>query len=286
MRFAMACNDRHRYVFKTFIEAGWEPVKLYTQPLDNRLDFNREVVAHAQRLGIDIQLSSIGEWDLKDLAARECEALIVAEHGALIPDWQSYLSYAINFHAAPLPEGRGPYPMVRAIYEGRDEWAVTCHKISDRFDRGDILGAETFPLASDECHDSMDIKIQLAARRLAVRVVTNFHELWSGAKPQGKGRYWHRYSDEDRTIDFSSSVDTILRLVRAFGPLETIASVNGTNIFIERATGWTEPHSHKAGTLIHLNRGSLVFAVKDGFVSFHEWSAVPKQRKSESLISK
>lgn len=277
MRFAMACNDRHRHVFKAFIDAGWEPVKLYTQPLDNRLDFNRDVVAHAQRLGIDIQISSIVQHDLEDLAGRGCEALIVAEHGALIPDWSPYLSYAINFHAAPLPEGRGPYPMARAIYEGRKEWAVTCHKISGRFDRGDILDAETFPLATDECHDSMDIKIQFAARRLAERVIKDFAGLWSAAKPQGKGSYWHRYSDEDRTIDFSSSVETILRLVRAFGPLETIAVVKGGNIYIERASGWTEMHSHEPGTLIHINRGSLVFAVADGFVSFHEWSAVPKQ---------
>jgi hypothetical protein len=38
----------------------------------------------------------------------------------------------------PLPEGRGagPYPLTRAILEARDFWAITCHKLSEKFDEG------------------------------------------------------------------------------------------------------------------------------------------------------
>lgn len=277
MRFAMACNDRHRYVFETFVDAGWQPVKLYTQPLDNRREFNREVIAYARQLGIEIQISPIVERDLEDLATRDCQALIVAEHPVRIPDWQPFLSYAVNFHSSPLPHGRGPYPMVRAIYEGWDPWGVTCHKIAHRFDRGDILDSETFPMTPDECHDSLDVKIQMATRKLAGRIVADFDALWANAKPQEKGSYWGKYSDEDRTIDFSSSVATILQLVRAFGPLETIAVINGAKIYAQRAAGWTEPHSHEPGTLVHSNRGVFVVAAADGYVSFHKWCRVAKE---------
>jgi methionyl-tRNA formyltransferase len=188
-----------------------------------------------------------------------------------IPEWESDIKYAVNFHPSPLPEGRGPYPLVRAILEGRSSWAVTCHRINEKFDQGDIIDVENFLVGPDECHDSMCLKIQMAGTRLAERVARGFESLWQTATPQGTGSYWPRWSEQDRVIDFTQPVETIMRKIRAFGDLECIATINNTTIFIHRAKGWVESNSSRPGAVAHSSTLAMVIAATDGPIAINEW---------------
>lgn len=274
MRFAITAVDRYLGVFEAFIAAGWTPVKLFTAPLDNRTEHNQRVIALAQRLGIDVQISRLNERDLEDLAMRGCEVLVVASYNWRIPDWQPYLRYAINFHPSPLPEGRGPYPAVRAILEGRRYWAMSCHKIEAQFDSGDILAQDLFPLDELECHDSLDLKLQMSAGRLAGRVAADLPVLWAAAVPQGEGSYWPRWREEDRYIDFATPVQTIDRHVRAYQCVEALARVNGVLLYVRRVAVWQEAHAQVPGELVFSSGQKLVVAALDGYVALLEWSVI------------
>lgn len=274
MRFAITAVDRYLGVFEAFIAAGWTPVKLFTAPLDNRTEHNQRVIALAQRLGIDVQISRLNERDLEDLAMRGCEVLVVASYNWRIPDWQPYLRYAINFHPSPLPEGRGPYPAVRAILEGRRYWAMSCHKIEAQFDSGDILAQDLFPLEEFECHDSLDLKLQMSAGRLAGRVAADLPALWAAAVPQGEGSYWPRWREEDRYIDFATPVQAIERHVRAYQCVEALARVNGVLLYVRRVAVWQEAHAQVPGELVFSSGQKLVVAALDGYVALLEWSVI------------
>ena len=272
MRFAFAGFDRWRVVFDAFVAAGWEPVALYSIPVDNRLDFNSELVERADKLRIPVQLSRIDEDDLRWLAERQCEALIVAGYNWKIPAWQPYLRHAANFHPSPLPDGRGPYPAMRAILEGRREWGVSCHRIDADFDTGEIVDAECFPLDADEWHETLQLKLLMAARRLATRVARDFDRLWNERRPQGAGSYWPRLADAERTIDFARPVAEVMRVVRACGNVESIAPLFGTTVHVRRATAWQEAHTYEPGQIVHQYRRWVVVAAQDGFVALLEWS--------------
>src|ERR1019366_7763295 len=179
------------------------------------------------------------------------------------------------FHASPLPEARGPYPAFRAILEDRRSWGVACHKIEPRFDSGDILATESFPLSGAECYDSLDLRTQMAFGRLARRVADDFVQLWDQAQAQQGGSYWKLTSDAERTLDFAATVERVMRQVRAFGPTESIAQVNGRTIYVRRAVGWTEPHAHAPGTVVHVDGRRSVVAALDGYVGLIEWSPIP-----------
>ncbi len=274
VRFAITAVDRYLGVFEAFIAAGWQPVKLFTAPLDNRREHNQAVLTLAQRLGIEVQISRMRPRDLDDLAQRGCEVLVVASYDWRIPEWRPYLRHAINFHPSPLPEARGPYPAVRAILEGRRQWGVTCHQISEQFDSGDILAQELFALGDRECHDSLDLRVQMAASRLASRVAADFPALWAAAQPQGAGSYWPRWREEERFIDFATPVAAIDRHVRAFHCVESLAQVNGVLLFVRRVAVWAEAHDYAPGTLVHSNGQKLVLAATDGYVALLEWSVI------------
>jgi methionyl-tRNA formyltransferase len=275
MRFAITGVDRSLSVFEALLAAGWEPVKLFTVPPSLVTNVNRAVIDRAVGLGIPVQLSRMGDADLADLGARGCEVLVCASYNWRIGDWRPHMPFAVNFHASPLPNARGPYPAFRAILEGRRSWGVTCHRLEHGFDAGDILAAEVFPLAEAECHDSLDLKTQMAAGRLGRRVAADFRALWDKAQPQAAGSYWKFTTDDERTLDFTAPVEVTMRQVRAFGMTETIAHVNGRTVYVRRAVGWTEAHGHEPGAVVHADGRRSVVAALDGYVGLIEWSPLP-----------
>ncbi|WP_231908201.1 formyltransferase family protein [Cupriavidus sp. USMAHM13] len=201
MRFAFAGFDLWCGVFDAFVAAGWQPLAVFTMPVDNRQDFNEEVVARAQGHGVPVRMSAIRADDLRVLAEQGCEVLVVAGHAWRVPDWRAYLRHAVNFHPSPLPEGRGPYPLFRALLEARRAWAVSCHCLAPEFDAGEILAAEPVALSAEECHETFQLKLQLAAARLAGRVARDFAGLWQARRaPAGRTNASRRSSAERRSM--------------------------------------------------------------------------------------
>jgi methionyl-tRNA formyltransferase len=275
MQFAITAIDRYLGVFEAFVEAGWTPLKLFTVPAKCELDQHGSVMALAEQHGAAIQLSRMTLQDMADLRERGCEALVVASYDWPIDDWTPYLRYAVNFHSSPLPEARGPYPVVRAILEKRDSWAVTCHRLAPDLDHGEILGAENFPMRPDECHESLDLKVQMAAKRLAARIAPRFADLWPRAEPQGEGTYWRKPALRERVIDFQAPVDSVLRHVRAYGATGSLACIGATWFAVKRAVGWTERHDCAPGEVAHVHNRSIVVATPDGYVGLLETEPVP-----------
>jgi len=274
VRFAITATDRYLGVFQSFIERGWQPLNLFTTPVDQRMHHHRAVIDYAARLKIDVQLTRLDEQNLRELSEAGCEALIVASYPWRIADWRPHLRYAVNFHPSPLPLGRGPYPLPGAILENLPAWGVSCHKLEPEFDTGDVLRSVLFPLAADEDHDSLDIKVQLALRRVAGEVATHFESDWNAARAQSSGSYHSLWTQEERQLDFTQTVAQILRRVRAFGPIETLVPVNGALLFVRRAVGWCEAHSLKPGQVVNVNGQALLFAVADGYIGLTEWSLI------------
>lgn len=281
MRFAFAGFDRWCSVFDAFIRAGWEPVAMFTIPVDNVMDFNDQIVARADQHRLPLKLSRLREDDLRALRELKCDLLVVAGYGWKIPDWTPYLPHAVNFHPSPLPQGRGPYPPIQAMLDGHAEWGVSCHRLAAEFDTGDVLDVERFALSDDECHETMQLKLQMATRRLAARVACDFHRQWEAAEPQGEGSYWPRIDDARRTLDFTRNVDDVMRVVRACGLFECFAPLRNARVSVKRAHGWHEAHTYTPGEVVHEYRRWVVIAVPDGFVALIEWSPLPMMLRQQ-----
>jgi methionyl-tRNA formyltransferase len=274
MRFAITATDRYLNIFQTLVQRSWTPVKVFTGKVDNRIHRNSAVLDYAKQLKVDVQISRLTDVNLRELHDLGCEALIVASYEWRIGDWRPHLKYAVNFHPAPLPRGRGPYPLPAAILEEAATWGIACHKVEHEFDSGDILKTIEFPVSATDDHDSLDLRLQLAAKRLTAEVADHFAEYWNAARPQAGGSYHPKWSDVDRTLNFTQTVERVLRQVRAFGPIECIAHLGKTTLFVRRAVGWTESHRVAPGTVVHANSLSLVVAVADGYIGLTEWSLI------------
>jgi methionyl-tRNA formyltransferase len=283
MRFAMTLTDRYLGVLQALVERGWEPVKLFTTSVDNRLHHNSGVIDFAHRRRLELQISRLTDDNLRELGERGCEALVVASYRWRIGEWRPHLKYALNFHPAPLPHGRGPYPLPVAILEQCASWGVSCHKLAHEFDSGEILKTVEFPLSPAEDHDSLDLKVQLAARQLGGDIAARLPQYWEQARPQSGGSYYPAWTPESRRLDFTQSVESILRRLRAFGPIECLARIKDTQLYVRRAVGWVQAHEATPGAVIYLNNLAMVVAAADGFVGLTEWSIVAPEAVTGSL---
>ena len=281
-RFAVTASDRYIGVVNAFLDCGWEPVKLFTAPITTYMASNTKVLELAQSRKIPIQLSRMQDSDLAQLRALDCELLVMASYEWRIGDWTPHIARAINFHPAPLPNYRGPYPLVQGLRDRQTEWAATCHKVAPELDCGDILAEHRFALESYERHESLDLKVQMASAQLAIQVAVNLDQLWDQASAQGIGNYVGRWTDADREIDFNSTVDEIALTLRAFGDFECLAVVNGLRYFVRHAHCWPMAHHTAPGTLLHSEGTRHVVACRDGCVALLDWNLLPPTVKTRS----
>jgi methionyl-tRNA formyltransferase len=122
----------------------------------------------------------------------------------------------LNFHPAPLPDLRGLGGYNVAILEGRAEWGVSCHFVDARFDTGDLVEVERFPIdPANETAFSLDLASQERLLALFQRVmarVLDGEEL--PRTPQGEGRYVTR--EEFEGLRRVRPGDDLERKLRAF----------------------------------------------------------------------
>ncbi|MBC3934798.1 formyl transferase [Undibacterium sp. CY7W] len=275
MRFAFVGCDRNIGVLESLQAAGWTLLKVFSQLATEVSGSNQQLSALAALQGIPLQLSRIQPADLQSLAEAACEVLIVASYNYKIPDWRTYLPYALNFHPSPLPVGRGPYPLIQAILRGHSAWAVSCHRIDASYDTGAVLDAEKFALDEYDTHETLHLKIQIASQVLAKRIAAGFRQLWREAHIQDEGEYWPMFSAEEQTLDCSGSVALIRRQLRAFGRLGCYTRFQGQKIQVQQASAWPGDHNLPAGSLVHNAGNTLVLACADGYLALQDWCYLP-----------
>lgn len=274
MRFAYAGIDMLAPAFEALLQCGWVPRKLFTRPCDGLVDFNDRVRAIARHCAVPIQETRITPADIAALADDGVECLVVAGYKWRVTGWEGVLPYAFNIHPSLLPEARGPFPVIRALLEGRSSWGVSAHKLAHDFDTGDILGREAFAIAPSDTLDSVMIRCQFAAGRLAARLAQDLPGSWRDAEPQGPGSYWQRPSDADRRLRFEAGTRAVLDTVRAFGRVETIARLDGHDYHVAAACGWEEAHALQPGIVVHDHGGHLTVTTRNGFVVLTRWHPI------------
>lgn len=209
--------------FKRVVEdPNVEVMALYTFPTDDKFEFNREVTALAKSHGIPVHLEKITPEALEDYFNHGCEFTLSAGYIHKIPVLKRADFKGVNIHPALLPVGRGAWPFPCTILRRLEESGVTIHKITDRFDEGDILLQRACEVAADETLDTLTLKCQTLAAEMMDDLVANFDALWNDATPQGEGEYWAEPTDADRTITPDMSDEEKDRILRAFGSFGVI----------------------------------------------------------------
>lgn len=195
-------------------------LRIFTCRTDNVTEFNTAVLQTAQTYHIPCTLDRLTENDLVRLAQEGCELLLCAGYYYRLP--VSARFPMVNFHPAPLPAGRGAWPMPVILLRGLPYGGITAHKMSGEFDTGDILLQESFAIRQEETLQSYMEQVYERVPGMVHRLVHELPALLKQAVPQGEGEYWPMPTETDWTVASSMDVSQADRILRAFYGYECI----------------------------------------------------------------
>jgi len=155
------------------------------------------------------------------LAARP-DVLVVAAYGLILPQWVLDLPRlgCINIHASLLPRWRGAAPIQRAIEAGDAVTGVTIMQMDAGLDTGEMLLAESMPIAPDDTSATLHDRLALLGAGLIVEALKLAARGGLSPRPQPAegASYAPKIEKAEAPIDWTRPATCIERQLRAFDP--------------------------------------------------------------------
>ncbi len=232
------------------------------------------VLQYGESLGLP-ELRSDGDL-VASLAEIEFDILLsIANLRIVADDLLGRGDVAINFHDGPLPDYAGLNVTSWALLDRVTDHAVTWHLMTGDVDAGEIVTAETFPVADDDTAFALNARCYEAALASFPRVAAT---LASGVvattpQPDRAGRVLRRRDRPSRIVDLSTALaDDLALLARSLdlGHLSTNA-IGVPVLFIGDvayvvASATTRPGTGRPGQVVSVDDRKVQLGTRDGIV--------------------
>jgi methionyl-tRNA formyltransferase len=178
----------------------------------------------ALALGLKLfQPSRLDAAFINEVRSLAPDLLVVAAYGKIFR--HAFLEVfplgGINLHPSLLPRFRGPSPVSAAILAGDAETGVTVQRMALKFDTGDILAQERYPLRGSETTSGLSEALAARGAGLVESVLAGFE---SGSPPtpipqrEEDASYCHPLRKEEGQVDWREPAVLLERKVRAYDP--------------------------------------------------------------------
>lgn len=256
------------------LDDGHDIAEVFTFPTDNTYNFNTFVTTTAQVYGIPFTLDKPTAADITRLRDSGVDLFLSCAYANKIPVPDDDPTFrGINLHPTLLPQVRGVWPLPIVMLKHPDAAGFTFHKLTNKWDAGDILYQQALPLRPDEDLETLSARLVMAVPDQLSMLLNNLDHYWQSAQPQdvSKASYYTYPPDTWRVFDFNGSVDEIDRIGRAYGRFECIAPVDTKMYWVRSYKAWKERHDYKPGSITCRTGRELVVAAKDGFVCLKDF---------------
>jgi methionyl-tRNA formyltransferase len=156
------------------------------------------------------------------LNALEPDALVVVAYGEILtPDVLDIPRLgAVNVHFSLLPRWRGAAPVQHAILEGDDVTGVTVMLMDEGMDTGPILATKETAIDPEEDAGTLGARLAELGGSLLVDALRGLDAGTIEPRSQDHTRatYAPKLTSQERSIDWATTPDVIVRQVRAFAP--------------------------------------------------------------------
>lgn len=276
MKIVYCGYDFFHGCLRELIRQQHEIVQVFSFSSSADIDSHAYVKEICQSSKIPFSLQPINENDLQVLSRKQCDVLITAGYPYKIPDLQVYGMRGVNIHPTLLPEGRGVWPLPWLILKEFTRSGVTIHRLTPKWDSGEILLQGEFSLNQRDNLESLSAKVQILANQLINTCFTDFDNYWNNAKAQSTVlEYWPYPPAQLRYINWRHSVHDIDKTCRAYGKAGAVANFDDKTWLIYDLVAWQSPHRHECGTVVHKTNTEMIIAASDGYCSLRYFSPAP-----------
>lgn len=270
---------------KLLHEAGIEVVSVYTQP-DKPVGRKKiltpppvKVLAEGNEIPV-YQPNRLRDREAIDsVTSQECDFIVVAAYGQILP--KEILSHApcINLHASILPKYRGASPIQQALLNGDEKTGVTAMLMDEGLDTGDILKIAECDIEPDETAPQLFQKLTNIAAELTIEVLNEFETLTPIPQDEAKATHCKKISKQDGLVAFEDA-KTIYNKYRAFTPWPGIYLESGLKLKEVRLH--EQESLHEAGKILHVGNETII-ACQTGSLAVTK--VQPASKKEMDILS-
>ena len=216
---------------------------------------------------------------LNELLKIECDYIIVAAYGQILP--KEIIEYVpcINLHASILPMYRGASPIQQSLLNGDTQTGVTAMLMDEGLDTGDILKIKRIDISSDEMIETLFERLTQIAATLTIDVLKNFNNLSPTKQDNSKATHCKKITKADGKIEFDNAQE-IYNRYRAFTPWPGIFLQSGLKlkkIALENSVTCKE-----AGKILTIDSDSITVSTYTGVLRI--FTLQPKSKKEMRAV--
>ena len=211
---------------------------------------------------------------VNELLKIECDYIVVAAYGQILP--KAILDHApcINLHASILPEYRGASPIQQVLLDGRDETGVTAMLMDVGLDTGDIIKIEKIDISKETMVESLFERLTDVAANLTLDVLKNFNSYKATSQDDSLATHCSKITKQDGEVEFISA-QSLYNKYRAFTPWPGIYLKSGLKL--KKMALENSDSLNRAGQILRVDSDSIVVGCEKGAIKLYSVQAPSKK---------
>ncbi len=283
----MGTPDYAEAILQKIIDTdGMEVVAVYTQPdkpVGRKKIMTPPVVKTlALEKGIDIYQPNRLRDDevVNELLKIECDYIVVAAYGQILP--REILNHApcINLHASILPAYRGASPIQQSLLNGDNKTGVTAMLMDVGLDTGDILKIDEIEIPKDMVVGELFDKLTEVASTLTIDVLQNFDNFTPIKQDDTKATHCAKITKKDGLVIFDDAIN-FFNKYRAYTPWPGIYLESGLKL--KKISMGSEKRSLNSGQIILIEKDYIEVSCNIGSIKIY--TVQPQSKKEMSVIA-
>jgi methionyl-tRNA formyltransferase len=267
-------------------ESDIEVVAVYTQP-DKPVGRKRvmtppevKVLAESHNIAVYQPISLRNEESIDELLKIECDYIVVAAYGQILP--RAILNHApcINLHASILPQYRGASPIQQTLLNDDKVTGVTAMLMEEGLDTGDILKIERLDVPEDMMVETLFDSLTTVATSLTVDVLKNFDTFKAQKQIESEASLCKKITKKDGLVAFDDAL-TLYNMYRAFTPWPGVYLESGTKL--KKIELVDKSVRGKKAIILEINRDNILVSCTKGVIRIY--SVQPQSKKEMSVVS-
>jgi methionyl-tRNA formyltransferase len=267
MRIALCASDFYAPVQQSIRDSGHEVSHVFTScPIEST--WSLKTAEFAKEMRAQFTVGAVTGEHIEQMKKEGVELLISAAYDYKVPVPSDETLKSVNLHGSLLPEGRGPWPSPHILLRHPEAAGMTLHTMTDEWDRGDILLQEKIEISAHDDSDSLIAKMVFLSGSLSKKLLSNFDRIWASRKPmEGKGSYWKKPTDSERTITPKDDPERISSIFRAFGKATLFTDGEAPAQPVGKVVIWPADINEPIGTLLASNNLQRIYAIRGGLLA-------------------
>ena len=220
------------------------------------------------------------EQTIRELLKIECDFIVVAAYGQILPKEILEHAACINLHASILPQYRGASPIQQTLLNGDSKTGVTAMLMDEGLDTGDIIKIREINVSKNEMADSLFERLTKVASDLTIDVLENFNSYTPLKQDNSISSHCTKITKEDGLVEFDNA--TILyNKYRAFTPWPGVYISSGLKL--KKIELVEDESSNESGKILHVEKDSIVVGCKKGSIKI--FNVQPQSKKEMDILS-